>query len=198
MAKWTLAAACVISCLPPAAASAQAVLGAARSPGISIARVAPAPSPEPPPAATDRPHRGAERHQPPGQSGDDLFRAGPRTYAPRYDERSHARRRFARGYGVLAPAYVSSYDEPAPAEVQPIAVDVHVTHTHVVADANARQGAAAPAAAPPAPEATIVPALPKTLYVIPRCYAGDKKPDADQLRPGCALADLRVIPAGTS
>lgn len=37
---------------------------------------------------------------------------------------------------------------------------------------------------------------PKTLYVIPGCYAGDKLPRADQLRAGCRAADVRVISPG--
>jgi hypothetical protein len=38
------------------------------------------------------------------------------------------------------------------------------------------------------------PAVPKTFYVIPRCYAGDVRPRADQLPPGCELARLREVP----
>lgn len=41
---------------------------------------------------------------------------------------------------------------------------------------------------------TIAPAIPKTFYVIPKCYAGDKKPIADQLPAGCRVANLRTIP----
>jgi len=37
-------------------------------------------------------------------------------------------------------------------------------------------------------------AAPKTFYVIPRCYAGDSKPRADQLPPGCRTANVRTIP----
>jgi hypothetical protein len=48
---------------------------------------------------------------------------------------------------------------------------------------------------PPASGA-VVRAAAKTLYVIPRCYAGDRKPDPAQLLPGCDLAKLRVIPPG--
>ena len=42
------------------------------------------------------------------------------------------------------------------------------------------------------------PATPKTFYVIPRCYAGDVRPRADQLPPGCQLARLREIPPVTA
>jgi hypothetical protein len=35
---------------------------------------------------------------------------------------------------------------------------------------------------------------PKTFYVIPGCYAGDKRPSAQSLRKGCDIAKVRVIP----
>jgi hypothetical protein len=47
-------------------------------------------------------------------------------------------------------------------------------------------GEAAPSAAPR-------PAAPRTLYVIPRCYAGDRPPVASQLPAGCQVADVRTI-----
>ena len=47
------------------------------------------------------------------------------------------------------------------------------------------------ASPPPAP-VTAQPS-PKTFYVIPNCYAGDKPPRQDQLRPGCNAADVRTI-----
>jgi hypothetical protein len=40
----------------------------------------------------------------------------------------------------------------------------------------------------------IAPAIPKTFYVIPKCYAGDKKPNAIQLPKGCRASDLRTVP----
>jgi hypothetical protein len=40
----------------------------------------------------------------------------------------------------------------------------------------------------------VAPAIPKTFYVIPKCYAGDKKPTADQLPSGCRVANLKTIP----
>jgi hypothetical protein len=40
----------------------------------------------------------------------------------------------------------------------------------------------------------VAPAIPKTFYVIPKCYAGDKKPSANQLPKGCRASDLRTIP----
>lgn len=40
----------------------------------------------------------------------------------------------------------------------------------------------------------VAPAIPKTFYVIPKCYAGDRKPSADQLPAGCRAASVRAIP----
>ena len=44
------------------------------------------------------------------------------------------------------------------------------------------------------PEAPRVAAIPKTFYVIPRCYAGDSPPQAEDLPRGCRVANLRTIP----
>jgi hypothetical protein len=41
------------------------------------------------------------------------------------------------------------------------------------------------------------PAVATTLYVIPRCYAGDRRPDPSDLPAGCRIGDLRVIRPGT-
>ena len=45
-----------------------------------------------------------------------------------------------------------------------------------------------------AQRAELRPATPKTFYVIPRCYAGDTRPRADQLPAGCRVGNLRTIP----
>ena len=42
--------------------------------------------------------------------------------------------------------------------------------------------------------AALPPAPPKTFYVIPRCYAGDTRPRADQLPAGCRVSNMRTIP----
>jgi hypothetical protein len=42
---------------------------------------------------------------------------------------------------------------------------------------------------PPAP-----PGVPKTFYVIPGCYAGDKPPQADRLPANCDAANARTVP----
>lgn len=36
--------------------------------------------------------------------------------------------------------------------------------------------------------------IPKTFYVIPGCYAGDKPPRAGSLRRGCNIANVRTVP----
>jgi hypothetical protein len=58
-----------------------------------------------------------------------------------------------------------------------------------------------PARAPePAPVAPLAPYVagpagrPKTFYIIPGCYAGDRRPEPASLAPGCSLASLRVVP----
>jgi hypothetical protein len=38
------------------------------------------------------------------------------------------------------------------------------------------------------------PAPPKTFYVIPGCYAGDSRPDANSLPRGCSAKNLKTIP----
>jgi hypothetical protein len=45
-----------------------------------------------------------------------------------------------------------------------------------------------------APRQQAAAAPPKTFYVIPGCYAGDKRPSAQSLRKGCDIAKVRVIP----
>lgn len=185
--------------------------------------------------------------------GVDLFRAGPHTYAPRYDRR---RREFPY-YGFPAGAtYYYPYFPYIPAaesetaahtvpaqetpgflrlEVQPdtaqvfidgyfvggaedfgtaryplepgphrvelrasgfrtVAFDVRIrpydtaTFTQILERANSLQ--------PEAAAVTTVAraAVPKTLYVIPRCYAGDKRPAPSDLPPGCTVRMMRTIP----
>jgi hypothetical protein len=44
------------------------------------------------------------------------------------------------------------------------------------------------------PEPSRPPAKPKTFYVIPGCYAGDSRPNADRLPTGCSSKNLKTIP----
>jgi hypothetical protein len=58
-----------------------------------------------------------------------------------------------------------------------------------------RPPAVAPAPAPE-PEKYVagVPGKPKTFYVIPGCYAGDRPPERDRIPQGCDVRKLRKIP----
>ncbi|MBI4888313.1 MAG: hypothetical protein HY824_14560 [Acidobacteria bacterium] len=42
----------------------------------------------------------------------------------------------------------------------------------------------------------LAPGTPKTFYVIPGCYAGDRPPEPESLRPGCRRAKVTIIPPG--
>ena len=55
---------------------------------------------------------------------------------------------------------------------------------------------AAPSAPAPPPEPYVAghPGPPKTFYIIPGCYAGDRRPNPESLAPGCSISQLRVIP----
>lgn len=46
---------------------------------------------------------------------------------------------------------------------------------------------------PPPPPPPTTPSAPKTIYVIPRCYLGDSRPQQNQLPAGCNVADLRTL-----
>lgn len=46
----------------------------------------------------------------------------------------------------------------------------------------------------PAQARNVTPAIPKTFYVIPKCYAGDKPPDKDRLPKGCQVLNVRKVP----
>jgi hypothetical protein len=48
-------------------------------------------------------------------------------------------------------------------------------------------------AVPPTPYVAGTPGRPKTFYVIPGCYAGDRRPDPESLTPGCSMTRLRVV-----
>ena len=48
--------------------------------------------------------------------------------------------------------------------------------------------------APPAPYVAGMPGRPRTFYMIPGCYAGDRRPEPESLAPGCSISRLRVVP----
>jgi hypothetical protein len=180
----------------------------------------------------------------------DVFRAGPRTYAPRFDRRSNRSRvldssgYLTGGYAPYYPGaeypYADTVDRPEASDfgylrlnVQPYSAQVYVDGFYVstVGDFSGTAPARAIQAGPHrveiradgyetatfdvriAPNETITyrrelakaddvpqqarnipPAAPKTFYVIPKCYAGDKRPSADRLPAGCRASNVRAIP----
>ena len=175
MSRWVLGAVFAAASLFGGTASGQAILGAARVPGITIHR--PDRPPEPPPA---------QRPNPPSPTDGDLFRAGPGTYAPYDPSRPSG---FPLPYG--AGYFPAVYAPPAP-------VIVVVPQAPIVQIVERESAVRSPEkdAETPAPPVVIAPAAAlKAIYIIPRCYVGDRAPIASRLPAGCDIADLRVIPA---
>lgn len=119
--------------------------------------------------------------QPPGN--EDLFRAGPFTYRPRPDrDRPPLGRPPVISNGS---SYWPYMNLPAPEPAFPIESPSPVRFV---------KRPPVPVPDPPAAIAQYVPqpapVTAKTMYVIPRCYAGDKPPDASS---GCDLTKLRTI-----
>ena len=50
-----------------------------------------------------------------------------------------------------------------------------------------------PPRAPAPPPVPSLPGKPKTFYVIPGCYAGDKQPESDWLPAQCDISKMRVV-----
>jgi hypothetical protein len=59
-----------------------------------------------------------------------------------------------------------------------------------------REAISAIPAAPSTPPAPMLPGKPKTFYVIPACYMGDRPPEPEWLPAGCDRSKMRVIPPG--
>jgi hypothetical protein len=114
-----------------------------------------------------------------GTPREDLFRARPSTYHRRRDQIV-----IPRGFGFFGPQLVY----PA---VQPIIV---VVSRDPLESTRVAPPPVMPAPVPPAPYVAGVPGRPKTFYVIPGCYAGDRPPEPETLTPGCSLSRLRVVP----
>lgn len=185
MSRRVLGAAFSVACLIASTASGQAALGVARTPGVTVHR--PEPPPEEPAPPSARPSHRHDRHPDPPPPGSDLFLAGPDTYAPHNNRRP---RRFNpyRGFtGYVPAAYTPSVVETVIVPA-PIIIEREPRPRETTVDRET----------PPTPEPIVIyvtPPAPKTLYVIPRCYAGDRRPSADQLPAGCDLSLLRIIPA---
>jgi hypothetical protein len=154
------------------ATAQQVTLGVARGSGVTFHRDPARPQQTTPvPAPAVAVNSGARP---------DLFRAGPDTYAPQYDHSVPLPYQpFFTGYAVAPPVYVRT-------EREVVLVREIVREVPAVA----KQEPAAPS--PPAAPAIL--AVKKTFYVIPGCYAGDRRPAASELRPGCDIRDVRVVP----
>ena len=76
---------------------------------------------------------------------------------------------------------------------QTVTFDVRIRPFETITYRRDLDRAAGLAIGPVAPVTVTARAAAKTLYVIPRCYAGDKRPIAAALRAGCRIADLRVL-----
>lgn len=239
-------AACLVSLLPSLAAAQRE---SAPVPGISAQWNSPPPPSPPPPTLPPPNHGGPSAHPGSGNAmpSDDLFLAGPRTYAPRFDRRTNRRDRSRRGSGysgLALPPFgyswaVPAADESAPQTVQapegrlllrvaPRSAQILVDGFYVgVVDDFAERGLWLPEGSHrielnaggyesntfdvrivagetisyrrelrPTPESPTrqASAPAKPFYVIPRCYAGDSVPRADQLPAGCSTSDLRTVP----
>jgi hypothetical protein len=264
MIRAILLAAFALTCLVPNLGEAQTTSGAGRAAtpgaprggsfGVSIQRDAPQPAPGGRPGLPGRPVRpplppGVPLVPPaPPSALDrvDLFRAGPKTYDPRFNRQIYP---FYSGYGAYGSitdpfGYISQpYLPSRPAddtdprdsggtgylrlEVEPDTARVYVDGLYMGSVSDFRRAGRALDAGPHrveiraegyeshgvdvsirandmlsyrgtltrvAQRVEVPPAAPKTFYVIPRCYAGDTRPRADQLPAGCRLSDLRTIP----
>jgi hypothetical protein len=130
----------------------------------------------------------------------DLFLAGPDTYKPRPDGRTIYDLPFGLSGGYWYPGDIFM---PAPLPYGHLPCAGMVRGCPVMFYAyrdpdepqrsrgRRRSGVDPPPAAPPVPPA---PGVPKTFYVIPGCYAGDKRPQPEWLAPGCDLSRVRVVP----
>ena len=115
--------------------------------------------------------------------GSDLFRAGPETYTPHADRRWFVATYVPSVYWPGTDASPATWRRPPaePSADRPrIALPVEFP----------KPAEPATPAAPPA----AVPGDPRTFYVIPGCYAGDRPPRPERLPAGCDAASMRVIP----
>ncbi len=111
---------------------------------------------------------------------EDVYLAGPYTYRP------DRRRPSLPVFGYFGPQLLSPYPY-----IQPIIV---VVPRDAVDPARAVPPALPAPVAPPAPYVAGMAGRPKTFYVIPGCYAGDRQPEPESLAAGCSLTSLRVVP----
>jgi hypothetical protein len=126
---------------------------------------------------------------------EDVFRARPGTYRP---GRSQLFFRGGGGYYPYPyypypsyPSYSYPYPYYPPEQIYSDPEPTVIVFPPTPAEATS---AAPPAPAPP-PEPYVAgpPGPPKTFYIIPRCYLGDRRPNPESLAPGCSISQLRVI-----
>jgi hypothetical protein len=171
--------------LTPAVATAQVSRGAAQAPGIHIT-VPPKPEPpaQPGPLPVPTPHhQGRFDRAPDPVPGEDVFRAGPGTYRPRKQSFP-----YMAGGGFYPSGYIATEVIAEPLVVERPVVIERTTVVEVEREPAGREETAA------APSRPFVTAKPRTLYVIPRCYAGDKPPLPERLPAGCDIRNLKEIP----
>lgn len=202
MGRTILAALIVIGSLWPSLSQAQGspspgqgsrgTPGAPRggSVGATIRHDAP-PPPSPPSAPAAGPL--VPQAPPSALNTPDIFRANPQTYAPRFDRSSRRNRFYGSGsYGYITDpfGYISQPDSSSPRldrymsqGIQGYPRDLDISTSRDANDALASVTQRSRTAGPP-----------KTFYVIPRCYAGDVRPTAQELPPGCDIAQLREVP----
>jgi hypothetical protein len=192
MSRWVLGAVVATACLYSGTASGQVALGVGRTPGITVHRPDP-PRPDPAPQRPDPPSRfHGERSPAPQPTGGDLFLAGPDTYAPynpKRPSRVHPYRTFS---GYFPTPYVPDFSAR-----ETITVNIAIRPEPAATYTTEPERPVTPDPLPAPPTVTSRPGVPKTFYVIPRCYAGDRRPSADWLPAGCDIRRLRVIEAGT-
>jgi hypothetical protein len=107
------------------------------------------------------------------------FEARPRTYAPRYAPRYDQNPRRGGYYGPYYSGGLGLDDVTQPATAFP-------------PDDEGAQFLYPPSQATPAPVA--VPHAPDTYYVIPGCYAGNRKPAPAELPKNCDVAKMKTTP----
>ena len=195
MSRWVLGTIVATACLVPGAVSGQVALGVGRTPGVTVHRPDP-PKQEAPPQRPSPPSRSHVDRSPALYLIDrDLFRADPGTYAPHGPARRVSR---------VHPYRTHAGYFPTPYVPDSFAGETITVNIAIRPDPEATYGTEpqrhersdATKAPPPGPAVIIPTAAPKTLYVIPRCYAGDRRPSIDQLPAGCDITLLRVIAPG--
>jgi hypothetical protein len=112
----------------------------------------------------------------------DLFRAAPDTYVPHPVQQPTLNP----GFVVSGFPYAwSSHDDRR---------QRHDRDSMASERPQPERPAVVPPIVPPEKYVAGVPGKPKTFYVIPGCYAGDRRPEPDLLPPGCDASKLKTVP----